>query len=270
MDTIEVVALIYEISIAYVIGSSIWQVRTRETVDTGYDPSSVISDISHSIQTPLTVACVECDLLSKELGERKSIVSIRNSLMRISLCIERMMQVVRLEGGTMYSCAVFDFSQLVREEAEYVATMGAQNDVNVTWDVSQGLYIEGDKKCIREAILNVLHNAIKYRRTDVASAVHVTLKEKGKMCQFVCTDNGRGIVSEHIPYIFDKLYRVSSEIPGYGLGLAFVKAVAHLHQGTVHATSTLGEGTAITLYLPSCKKPPYGDDIQKVSPQILS
>jgi two-component system OmpR family sensor kinase len=270
MDTIEVVALIYEISIAYVIGSSVWQMRTREVADRGYDVSSVISDIAHSIQTPLTVACLECDLLSKEYGKRKRVVSIHNSLMRISECIERMIEVARLEGGVVYTCVVFDFSSLVQDEVEYIATMGLQYGVSVTWDVLPEIYIKGDKKCIREAILNILHNAVKYRRPGVVGTLHLMLKKKGNGCECICIDNGRGIAPEHIPYIFDKLYRISSEIPGYGLGLAFVKAVVHFHQGTIHVSSTFGKGTTFTLWLPSCKKPPYGDNIQKVSPQILS
>lgn len=267
MDTIEVVAVIYEISITYVIGALLIKKHIRKKSS---DQDMIVVNIAHNLQTPLTVARAELELLSEDIGERESIATVRQSLIRISEFIHRILQLARLEGCAEPVCEIVDVSMLVHDQIEYLSVMAQQYGVQVTSEIAPRITIEGDRRALAEMIINIAHNAMKYRRNDVASTFHVVLRDCGSFVELSCIDNGIGIASKDIPRIFDRLYRVQSHNEGFGLGLAFVKRVVLLHKGTIGVTSVVGEGTTFTIRLPQCKRPPCGDIGQKGIPQELS
>lgn len=267
MDTIEVVAVIYEISIAYTIGAFLTEEHIRQK---SIDQEKIVADIAHSLQTPLTVARAELELLSEEMGERDSIATVQQSLVRISDFIHRILQLARLEACVEPAHEVLDVSMLVHDQVEYLSVMAEQYGVRVTSEVAPHIAIEGDRRTLAEMIINIAHNAMKYRRSDVPSTLHVVLRDCGSVAELSCTDNGIGIAPKDIPRIFDRLYRVRTDGEGCGLGLAFVKGVVSLHKGTIGVTSIVGEGTTFIIRLPQCKMPPCGDNIQKGMTQVLS
>lgn len=267
MDMIEVVAVIYEISIAYVIGAFLTEEHIHQK---STEQDKIVADIAHSLQTPLTVARAELELLSEDIGERESIGTVRQSLVRISEFIHRILQLARLEGCVAPPHEVLDFSILVHDHVEYLSVMADEYRVRITSEIAPHIAIEGDRRALTEVVTNIAHNAMKYRRSDVPSTLHVVLRDCGSVAELSCTDNGIGIAPKDIPRIFDRLYRVRTDGEGCGLGLAFVKAVVLLHKGTIGVTSVVGEGTTFTIRLPQCKMPPCGDNIQKGMTQVLS
>lgn len=271
MDDIEIVAVIYEISIAYIIGIYFGEEKTRQHSSLNRSHYyTIISDIAHSVQTPLTIAQAELELVCNETGEKDSIVVIRKSLVRIAEFVRRMVRLARIEGCTEPIHETFDFSALVQEETEYIASMGEQEGIVVTTSIEPGIGILGDRKGMVDVIINIAQNAIKYRRTDVTSMVHVALCTRSDCIELSFTDNGIGIDAKNIPYIFDRLYRASDLGEGFGLGLALVKKIVDIHQGTIEVESVVGEGSVFSIRFPKCKMPPCGDNIQKGSPQELS
>jgi len=103
-------------------------------------------------------------------------------------------------------------------------------------------------------IFNLMDNAVKYRREDVALELKVsTWNESGKLCISI-QDNGIGIKREDLKRIFVKFYRVSTgnlhDVKGFGLGLAYVKKIITEHKGTIVAESELGIGTKFIIRMP--------------------
>jgi signal transduction histidine kinase len=114
--------------------------------------------------------------------------------------------------------------------------------------------INADPVLFRQAVSNLLSNALNY--TSHGGRVLLRLQNREDHGFEVCvSDTGCGIAPEHLPRIFDRLYRVDSSRSqnpnGAGLGLAIVKSIMMLHRGTVEAQSTVEQGTSVTLNFPS-------------------
>ena len=110
----------------------------------------------------------------------------------------------------------------------------------------------GDSQLLDRAIVNLLSNAIKYSPPETEIELHVGQHQKAYFC--CVSDHGIGISEDYLPHIFDRFSRekkaMSSGIQGTGMGLAFVKAVANKHHGTVDVKSALEHGSCFCLKLP--------------------
>lgn len=254
MDVIEVVALVYEISIAYVISGCIWEEKTRKKSSVQKYQQSFVTDMAHNLQTPLAIARAEVDLMAQDVGERMCIVSIRKSLIRMSDFIRRMLEIVRIEGCIKPVRDVINLSVLVEEEIGYIETMAEQYDVSVTATIEEGVYIQGNRKDLSDVIINIAHNAIKYRREGIVSTLHVTLRTSASSVELSFADNGIGIDPKDVPHIFERLYKVDPQSEGFGLGLALVKSIVENHQGTIEVVSTVGEGSIVTIRFPGSSR----------------
>ena len=102
-----------------------------------------------------------------------------------------------------------------------------------------------------------MDNAVKYKKEDVPLNLEVTTWNKGDEFCVQITDNGLGIRKDDLKRVFDKFYRVHTgnthNVKGFGLGLAYVKKMVQLHNGTIKATSEFGKGTKFLITLPIAK-----------------
>jgi two-component system phosphate regulon sensor histidine kinase PhoR len=113
--------------------------------------------------------------------------------------------------------------------------------------------IRADRVRLREALYNLLDNAVKY--SDEHGDIRLMARRRDEQMVLSVSDNGIGIGSEDLPRIFERFYRVDKarshdSVRGTGLGLAIVKHIAQLHGGRVEAESELGKGTIIRVILP--------------------
>ena len=118
--------------------------------------------------------------------------------------------------------------------------------------VDSAIYV--DEVHFQNAITNLMDNAVKYRKQDEPLDIYIrTWNEHNRLCLSI-RDTGQGIKKENLRKIFDKFYRVHTgnkhDVKGFGLGLAYVKKIIDLHQGTIKAESELGKGTKFTISLP--------------------
>ena len=126
-------------------------------------------------------------------------------------------------------------------------------ELSLVVDVKENLpTIKADLFKLEQMLLNLLDNAVKY--TDHGEiAISVDVQEKRVRIQI--KDTGIGIPKENIPRIFERFYVVdksrSRKFGGTGLGLSIVKHIVLLHNGTIHIESALGQGTAVTITLPT-------------------
>jgi signal transduction histidine kinase len=115
-----------------------------------------------------------------------------------------------------------------------------------------GVEISGDPERLRDIFRNVLENAVKYSPEGGAIRIDAALRENQTVIEIA--DRGIGIAQEHLPYIFDRFYRVQSDttasVGGSGLGLYIVHALVRAHGGTIDVRSAPDKGTTFVLRLP--------------------
>ena len=118
--------------------------------------------------------------------------------------------------------------------------------------------IPADPDRISQALDNLLANAIRHSPENSTVTITIQPKEEGIECSV--RDSGTGIPAKHLPFIFDRFYRVQSSRDrisgGTGLGLAIARALVHAHAGKIFAESIEGMGTTITFWLPRTQTSP--------------
>ena len=114
--------------------------------------------------------------------------------------------------------------------------------------------VEVDEMHFTNVIFNLMDNAVKYKRDDVALHLEVSTWNSGNSFCIQISDNGIGIRKEDLKRIFDKFYRVHTgnthNVKVFGLGLAYVRTMIEQHKGTIKASSEYGKGTTFTITLP--------------------
>ena len=115
--------------------------------------------------------------------------------------------------------------------------------------VDPDVLIIADPEQLGRIIHNIVSNSVKYMRADVASRIAITIKDVGDFVQIEVADNGKGIATKDLPYVFDRFYRAdasrNSAAGGSGIGLSIVKKIVEDHGGKIWVTSKENEGTTM-------------------------
>ena len=228
--------------------------RTTEIRAIQKDQESMMLEISHGLQTPLTIMKGELFFLKKQGYETEKIEAIDTSIDRISFFITKLLSVYRLESAVLTEPVSFNLSTLLtRLVTSFRESVKGSAQV-IAVEVEEDVYVVGDEHTIEEACANLIGNAMKYTHPERINTITVTLCREGNTAHLCVRDTGIGIRSEHIPHLFTKFYRVkeheTKHIQGTGLGLAVVKKIVTMHGGAVSLTSEYGVGTTIQIILP--------------------
>jgi signal transduction histidine kinase len=170
---------------------------------------------------------------------------------RVLAMLTTLMDISEAETGTMkLRMSNVDVAELITEIAELYEDTAEDAGVTLATKVSPGLVVPADRDRLRQALANLVDNAIKYTprggRIDVTASVHA------ESVAIRVTDNGAGISERDLPRIFDRLYRgdQSRTTRGIGLGLSLVKAYVEAQDGQVVVTSEPGSGSTFEVRLP--------------------
>jgi signal transduction histidine kinase len=212
------------------------------------------ADASHQLQTPLTImkSSIEftraspaqmttalLDDLEEEVDDMSSVVA---ELQSLSLADADAQESNRTD---------VDLSELCVDAAEILKALGESRDVAVEAEVAPDVTCCGDAAKLKQVVLNLGDNAIKY--TPAGGRVTVRLLREEGLAVLQVTDTGVGISPEHLPHVFDRFFRGragDTDTRGSGLGLAIAKRIVEVHRGTIHAASHSGSGTTIDVKLP--------------------
>jgi two-component system OmpR family sensor kinase len=215
------------------------------------------ADASHEIRTPLAIIRGELENALQTPGLtsdlRETIGSALEEVERLSRIVEQLLEVSRLEAGeSLIERSRFDFTELTRTTVDQMRPLADEKKLKLNFDAPLPLEVEADRIRLKQIVVNLVDNAIKYTSTD--GSVSVSTFPVNGMAVLEVADTGIGIPEEALSQVFDRFYRVdkarSRQMGGTGLGLAIVKSICAAYGGTVTVKSAEGKGAVFRVELP--------------------
>ena len=223
-----------------------------------------IANVSHELRTPLTSikGATELIIEDDQLPEpmRKRFLSIvMNESDRMTRIVKDLLVLSRLENRRMsWKMSRFSIHSALSQICDALNSEAQDHGHTLTFDSSipEGEIIAADKERIEQVFTNLIGNSIKYTPNGGKIKVTASMAQEGKYSyKIAVSDNGIGIPEENLPRIFERFYRVdkarNSDVGGTGLGLSISKEIVDAHHGDISITSRKGEGTTVTVLLPS-------------------
>ena len=221
-----------------------------------------IGDASHELRTPLSVIRANAELLKRHLSEpvsanRESVEDIISESDRLGRLVSQMLTLAQADAGqAALSLSEVALDELADEVARGMRLLAERRGVSLETDVNGPVRLRGDGDRLRELMVILTDNAIKY--TDAGGNVRLEVRgASGGKATVRVSDTGSGISADALPHIFDRFYRVdkarSREVGGAGLGLAIARWIAEVHGGSIRVESVPGVGTTFTVELPASR-----------------
>lgn len=210
-------------------------------------------DVSHQIQTPLTVikGTVETGLRRSESSPDAEVLrQVAAEVNEISATVADL-QAFAVADSPEQMAGTVNLSDVVSEVTDIVTALGELKGVTVTADVTPNTAVRGDALRLKQVVLNLGDNAVKY--TEAGGRVDMRLHSEGDDAVLTVIDSGIGIAEEHLPHIFERHFRSNAahlRAGGAGLGLAILKRIVDVHRGAVDVQSAVGRGSTFTVRLP--------------------
>ena len=230
-------------------------------------------NMSHDIRTPMNAIIGFSELLEKHIDEKDKVLDytekIRSSSAFLLSLINYVLEMARIESGkAVLKEETGDLCVLMQTLSDVFEPSVQQKKLTCTYHTDvEHPYIVSDRTKVREILLNVISNAIKY--TPEGGHIAVSVKElpaekpKTGRYTFTVQDDGIGMSEEYLPHIFEEFTRehtsTESKVIGTGLGLPIVKALVEWMHGSIDVQSKLGAGTTVTITLGF----PLADEAQK-------
>jgi signal transduction histidine kinase len=218
-----------------------------------------LANMSHELRTPLNSIIGFSELIvakSAKIAPEKSmefagrILSAAEHLLSL---ITDLLEITKVDAGVLkFEPEEFDLKTLGIEVIEMLRPIADENKLPLEVDTpSEALKVKADKRLLRQVLINLLNNALKFT-TD--GKVILRLSDKNNKTQIDVIDTGIGISKEDCKLIFNDFHRVeqglTSKYEGVGLGLTLTKRIMDIHGGTIKVESELGIGSVFTVILP--------------------
>lgn len=213
-----------------------------------------ISTVSHEIRTPLTAIKGWGETL-KNIGNdpaltNKGLDIIISETERLSDMVEELLDFSRIQNGSMkLNFSAFDISEVLNNVyLSYKSKADKENKELILMLSDESLLIKGDESKIRQVLINIADNAIKYTREG--SDIKIILERNEKYVTIYFIDNGKGISEKDLPHIKEKFYKADNTVRGTGIGLAVADEIIKKHNGNLNIQSKIDEGTVVEIVLP--------------------
>lgn len=217
-----------------------------------------LGDVSHELRTPIFAIQASIETLLNGAIDDTSVNKdflnkALNNAKRIDALLFDLIEISRIESGDMkMSFRNFKLIDLITQTVNEMQAHfePKQIRVNIVSDDS-GIEVYGDKERLKQVIINLVDNAVKY--SSEGGEITISTEKSGGGVRISVIDNGCGISAEHLQHIFKRFYRVdkarSREIGGTGLGLAIVKHIVEAHGSKVEVESEVGKGSRFSFVL---------------------
>jgi two-component system, OmpR family, sensor histidine kinase SenX3 len=222
--------------------------------------SNFVSAVTHELKTPVASLKLYLDTLQmRDLPESRRADfyrTMRDDLDRLNTTINNVLNAAMYTDRPVVDPQPLDFARLVRRAMDLTRTRHQLSRECFAYDGPESLHVRGDAPALETAVLNLLDNAVKYSKDKDSVRVEVEVAADGDgQAHLRVRDHGIGMSRAHLRFIFNRFYRIGSEVrrshTGTGLGLFIVKSVVKGHKGTVAAESAGPDrGSTFTVTLP--------------------
>jgi heavy metal sensor kinase len=215
------------------------------------------ADASHELRTPLAVirGIGEAGLVETRTPAeyKEAIGSMLEEIDRLTTLVDTLLRLSHGDTGSVHlSRESLDIGQLVREVAASLSVLAEERRQPISIQADESVPVRADRLVLREAITNILDNAIKYSPTG--ASVAITIHAEGDDAVVEVADQGPGIATEHRERIFDRFFRVdtarSRDAGGTGLGLAIAKWAVEINGGFIRVAPGATGGSVFRISLP--------------------
>ena len=215
------------------------------------------TNISHELRTPLTLIAdpvnyiIHDDNLNSQ--QRSMLQIVQRNVLVLTQLVSEILDFRKVQNGKMeLRLSDFNLAESMKQWIKLFSASAQKKHIAISMDAPDTIMLRADQDKIERICYNLLSNALKY--TSEGGEITLTAKEENGRVMISVADNGCGISSDELPYIFDRFYQAKNAGRGTGIGLAIVKAFTELHHGEVSATSIEGKGSTFTIHIPVRQK----------------
>ncbi len=221
-----------------------------------------IQNVSHELKTPPTVIQGHAAKMGDDPDDREGWQASRRIIAdegkRLTQLVDNLLTLARLESPDFHlDRATLNFNALLEDVILQISDLAETRKTALSLNVAPGLpRLEGDRARLKQVLLNLLDNALKYTPPGGVITVSAQVENNSGAQNLVCSiqDSGEGIPADDVPYIFNKLYRArrvrGRPVEGSGLGLTIVQQIIRAHGGDLSVQSEMGQGSTFTFTLP--------------------
>lgn len=217
--------------------------------------NNFVSLISHDLKTPIAKIQAIVDRLLNQFPQHEfnsDLKSLRLSSEELNRYIQSILKVLRVESRDFkLHKEVSDINELIQEALTQLQPLAREKSIEITLDLEPMFSIEVDITLIREVLINLIENAIKY--TSTGGKIKITSREIDNQVRVDVADTGEGIPANEVDNVWRKFVRGQNQdlkTKGTGLGLYLVKYFIELHDGKINLESEVGKGTTVSFTLP--------------------
>ena len=212
---------------------------------------------SHELKTPLTILCgeTETELNDESLtgAERERSANRLDELRRLARIVDALTLLAKADSGLVpLASAPIHLEELVRDSFADAQVLAQASGLSVELAACEEAIIRGDPHRLRQLLLNLVDNAVKYN--PHGGSVAMALRRRDGTAELTIANTGPGIAAEALPHVFERFYRGdpshSHEVEGCGLGLSIAEWIAIAHNGTILMESIPSKLTTVTVRLP--------------------
>jgi two-component system, OmpR family, phosphate regulon sensor histidine kinase PhoR len=219
-----------------------------------------LGNVTHELRTPIFAIQLSLETLldgaiNDENVSMDFLKRALNQTFRLKELVDDLIEISRLETGMKISKRYFEINRFMLEVVNELSELSKKRkiEIKIESEVSDKTRAFGDEERLKQVIVNLIDNAIKYTLENGEIKIGITKTEKDVIISV--SDNGVGIPKDDLPRIFERFYRVdktrSRDMGGSGLGLSIVKHILELHNSTIKVESEEGKGTRFEFNLPS-------------------
>lgn len=231
-------------------------------------------EASHELRTPLTVLRGELESLSESRNlssvEQELIASAIDETDRLTQIVTGLLAIARFDAGeAKLELAPLNLGELVSTTVDHIKLLAEDAGLTLGCRVERDVRVLGDRSRLKQILVNLLDNAIRYTKSGGQVQVIVRLEEKAPV--LIVKDTGIGIPESAIPFVFDRFFRVqhvrNEQDNGTGLGLSIVKAICTAHQANLSVQSVVGQGSTFRIQFPDL---PQQSDLDRIAERLAT
>lgn len=232
--------------------------RTLKPIEEAHEAQSrFTADASHELRTPIAAMQAETEvaLMDPKLTLVKAKAILRSNieeLAKLTSLSEGLLKLAQAENIEP-SQSVVSLANIIEKATSQILPAAEEKHMLINVSIPEDMSVKGEELSLVEAVVIILDNAVKYSPSKTEISVLTEVEPKHAVIKI--TDQGIGIKTAELPYIFDRFYRADSarskqHVSGYGIGLAIAKNIINMHKGEIDVRSVVSQGTVFSIRLP--------------------